>query len=139
MPTAKELGDQQIAAAVKGDWDTLRRLYADDVQYVDPDGEVRGAEAAIARLQLQAKPLSNMSYEISALVADERCAVVEWTLTATGTGTLAAPGRSAIPATNRTMTIGIMTIYDVRDGRIVSERNYWDNLSLYTQLGLPFD
>ncbi|MGH7933513.1 MAG: ester cyclase [Candidatus Binataceae bacterium] len=139
MPTAKQLGDQQIAAAINGDWNTLRRLYSDDLQYVDPDGEVRGIEAAIARLQSQEGPLSNMSFEMSTFVADELHAVAEWTFTATNTGPLMIPGGTTIPATNRTMTIGIMTIYDVRNGRIVSERSYWDNLSIYAQLRLPLD
>lgn len=31
---------------------------------------------------------------------------------------------------------GVVTAYDVVDGRIVFERNYWDNAGLLTQLGL---
>lgn len=34
------------------------------------------------------------------------------------------------------IALDVMTAYDVLDGRIVSERNYWDNIALLTQLGV---
>jgi steroid delta-isomerase-like uncharacterized protein len=136
MLTPKELGDKQIAAALSRDWDALRRLYADGVQYVDPDGEVRGSEAAIERLRSQEEALSDMRFRIESFVADERRAVAEWVLTATNSDPLTMPDGTTVPATNRMLSVRMTTIYDMRDGRIISERNYWDNLALYTQLGL---
>jgi hypothetical protein len=78
----------------------LRRLYADDVQYVDPRWR-GGSEAAIGRLRSQEEPLSNMSFRIESLVADERSAVVEWVLTATNSGPMTIPDGATVPASKQ--------------------------------------
>ena len=136
IEVSKDIAERQVKAALSGDWDALRELYADDVHYSDPDGEVFGAEAAIARLQAQEAPFPDATADIKAIVGDESCAAVEWVFSARNTGALAMPDGTSLPPTERSVTFAVMTLYEVRGGRIVSERNYWDNMSLYGQLGL---
>lgn len=120
MNDAVKIATTQIATVHAADWAVLERLYADDVRYRDPDGGLAGRAAVVARLREQSQGLAGWSYEVRAAYSDDGDgAVVEWTLSS--------------PAP---LTLDVVTAYEVLDGRIVSERNYWDNLSLLTQLGL---
>jgi predicted ester cyclase len=41
-----------------------------------------------------------------------------------------------IPPTRRSMTVSGAALAEVRDGKIVREWSYWDQLSLLAQLGI---
>jgi ketosteroid isomerase-like protein len=80
--------------------------------------------AVIEKLRAQSDSLPGWTYEVRRSFSDGGAsAVVEWTLT--------MPAEAGTPLRH-----DVMTAYDIRDGRIVSERNYWDNVALLTQLGL---
>jgi limonene-1,2-epoxide hydrolase len=129
VATPRQIAERQIKAAFAGDWDALRALYADDVQYTDPDGELRGVDAAIAHLKEQVVPLSDISVEVDRIYAGEDFAVAEWSAKMQYNGEVTAGKPTP-------MTLSVTTIYDIRGDRIVSERNYYDLLSTMTQLGV---
>lgn len=129
MASPREIAEQQVRAAFAGEWDVLRRLYADDVQYVDPDGEFLGVEAALAHLKEQMVPLSDISLEMKRVYSGDDFAVSEWSASMQYKGDITAGKPTP-------MTLNVTTIYDIRDGRIASERNYYDVLSTMTQLGV---
>jgi ketosteroid isomerase-like protein len=54
---------------------------------------------------------------------------------ATHTGPMPAIGsRGEIPATGKTFVLPYASLYTVRDGLIVSGRNYWDGFEMLDQL-----
>jgi steroid delta-isomerase-like uncharacterized protein len=116
-----ELALTQIATAFAADWTQLQRLYAEDVRYSDPDGELSGRDAVLQRLREQVEALPGSGYRIRHTYSDGGTGVVvEWTLS----------GDEGMP-----IELAIATVYDFLDDRIVSERNYWDNAALLGQLG----
>lgn len=111
--TAEEIARAQLAAVFAQDWSYLGLLYADDVRYLDPDGVLVGQQAVTARARALAEALPDCSYDVRRCTPDGDAVVVEWVLTGDGTPIL-----------------DVATAYEVRDGRIVAERNYWDNAVL---------
>jgi steroid delta-isomerase-like uncharacterized protein len=51
------------------------------------------------------------------------------------TGELVTPG-GTIPATGRTLTLHLCDIWEVKDGKLQSQRTYFDTGSMMAQLGL---
>ncbi|HEX5121195.1 MAG TPA: nuclear transport factor 2 family protein [Pseudonocardiaceae bacterium] len=124
MNSTHDIAISQIATVHAADWPALERLYAPHVRYRDPDGELDGSAAVIEKLRAQSDGLPGWTYEVRRSFSDgDDGAVLEWTLM--------LPAETGTP-----LRLDVMTAYDIRDGHIVSERNYWDNVSLLTQLGL---
>jgi predicted ester cyclase len=112
----------QIAAAFAADWPTLERLYADDVQYRDPDTRLSSRAAVLDRLRGQVDAFAGFDYTIMHTYGDSADgAVVEWSMSGDYAG--------------QPVSLDIVTAYDFLADRIVSERNYWDNAALQAQLG----
>ena len=120
--SAQDLARKQIGAAFAADWPTLERLYADDVHYRDPDTRLSSRAAVLDPLRGQVDEFAGFEYTIGHTYGDSADgAVVEWNMT----GALAG----------KPVSLDIVTAYDFLGGRIVSERNYWDNAGLQAQLG----
>jgi steroid delta-isomerase-like uncharacterized protein len=61
--------------------------------------------------------------------------VVEFTGRGTHTGTLAT-GMGDIPATGKSMTLQLCDVMEFKDGKVQSQRTYFDTGSMMAQLGL---
>jgi ketosteroid isomerase-like protein len=119
---AQDLARKQIGAAFAADWTTLELLYAEDVQYRDPDTRLRSRAAVIDHLRGQVDAFAGFGYTIRHTYSDNADgAVVEWSMSGDYDG--------------KPVSLDIITAYDFLADRIVSERNYWDNAALQTQLG----
>lgn len=120
--SAQDLARKQIGAVFAGNWSTLERLYADDVQYRDPDTRLSSRAAVIDHLRGQADAFAGFDYTISHTYGDAADGtVVEWNISGEAAG--------------KPVSLDIVTAYDFLSDRIVSERNYWDNAALQAQLG----
>ena len=135
--TPSEIIERQITTAFSGDWEKLRTLYAEDVRYLDPDGEITGVEQVVEHLQEQMVPFPDGGdVKIHKIYESGDAGIAEWSATMRNTGPLRLPDGSELPATDREVTLQVATIYDIADGVITCERNYWDNAALFAQLGL---
>ena len=120
--SAQVLARKQIGAAFAADWPTLERLYADDVQYRDPDTRLSSRAAVLDRLRGQVDAFGGFECTIRHTYSDSGDgAVVEWNMSGDYAG--------------KPVSLDIITAYDFLDSHIVSERNYWDNATLQAQLG----
>ena len=72
---------------------------------------------------------------IDRLVASGDHVVVEFTGRGTHTGTLVT-SMGEIPATGRSVTLQLCDVAEFKDGKVQSQRTYFDTGSLMTQLGL---
>jgi steroid delta-isomerase-like uncharacterized protein len=72
---------------------------------------------------------------VDLLIAQGDHVVVEFTGRGTHTGTLTTPA-GAIPATGRSATLQFVDVLELADGKVVSQRNYFDTGSLMAQLGI---
>lgn len=119
--SAQDLARKQISAAFAGDWSTLERLYADDVQYRDPDTRLSSRAAVIDHVRGQVDAFAGFQYTISHTYGDNAYgAVVEWNMSGDYDG--------------KPVSLDIVTAYHFLGDRIISERNYWDNAALLAQL-----
>jgi steroid delta-isomerase-like uncharacterized protein len=97
-----------------------------------PTGKVfRGPDPLVAGLREFLKPFPDGRGEILNLVAAGDTVVVEWRVTGTHTGPL--NGREA---TGKTFERRGCSVAEVRGGKIVGYRDYFDRLTLIEQLGL---
>jgi ketosteroid isomerase-like protein len=110
MMSATDLAEAQLAAVFAHDWAYLDGLYDQQVHYLDPDGELVGRAAVTSRIRELSDALPDCTYQVRHSTRDGDAAIVEWTLTA-----------------GDALRLNVATAYEVRDGRIVAERNYWDN------------
>jgi ketosteroid isomerase-like protein len=105
-----DLARAQLAAVFAHDWAYLDGLYDPEVRYLDPDGELVGRAAVTGRIRELSDALPECTYQVRHSTVDGDAAIVEWTL-----------------ALGDDLRLNVATAYESRDGRIVVERNYWDN------------
>ena len=60
----------------------------------------------------------------------------EWSFVATHTGPFALPDGNELPATGKRIELRGMELVEVRDGKIVVDNLYYDNMAVLAQLGL---
>jgi steroid delta-isomerase-like uncharacterized protein len=133
MPNVAELHRVVYEAINSRDLDRLREIYHADCVYVTGDGvEQRGVDAVVAAVATFAGAFPDLAIEIRQQhVAGEDVSIVEYTFAGTHQGEL-----EGIPATGKGMKVVACSVVEVREGRIVEERDYYDTLALMTQLGI---
>jgi steroid delta-isomerase-like uncharacterized protein len=135
---AKNVLEQAIERWNATDRDGWAALYADDVVYEGPGG------AQISGLE----DLKEMYFDALAIAAPDRASrdvvlfaegdhVVEQArYTGTHTGTWRNPDGAEIPATGKKLDFPFVGVFRVEDGKIRSIRIYFDQVEVFTQLGL---
>jgi len=112
--------------------------------YVTPDAKITivgsgdiydGAEGARRYNVMWAEGFPDGQITIDNVVAAGDDVVIEFTGRGTHTGTLATPVGS-IPATGRAVTLQLCDVLRIRDGKVASQRTYFDSASLMSQLGV---
>lgn len=110
--------------------------YSEDAVYVGPSGVVEGHEQIAWYYEqfFTAFP----DFHSTAWFELDNCdnpAVTEWTYTGTHTGPILLPDGREIEGTGRRIAIRAICAAYVQDGKIVTHREYFDQLELYSQLG----
>ncbi len=136
MGTGKDLWNEFAARFSNKDWAGVTSLYATDAVLIDPTGRYEGREAIQQYLEKADEPFSDGRMETSRLVQEGDAVVAEWTGWATNTGPLAMPDGTEIPATGKTIEVSGVSVVTVKDGKFATERDYFDIMSMMTQLGL---
>ncbi len=136
MGTGKDRWNEYETVYNKLDYSGLASLYAPDAVQVDPNGRHEGRQAIVAYLEEGDKPFSDIRLETSLLIEEGDTVVAEWTWRVTHTGPIAMPDGTEIPATGKTMELPGVSVLTVREGKIASERDYFDQAALMSQLGL---
>ena len=133
MPNVAELHRAVYQAINARDLDGLREIYDADCVYVTGDGvEQSGVDAVLRAVRKFTAAFPDLAIEIRQQhEAADDMSIVEYTFAGTHRGEL-----EGIPATGREMEVVACSVVAVRDGRIVEERDYYDTLSLMTQLGI---
>lgn len=115
------------------DADSLESLFTADAVYYDmglphtSDGV--GAIREFIDITLNAFP--DLGLELHAATGNGEVAMAEWTMSGTHLGD--APGQ---PATGKAFLLPGMSISRLRDGKIYLHRDYWNLVTMNTQLGL---
>jgi steroid delta-isomerase-like uncharacterized protein len=133
MPNFAELHRAVYEAINARDLGRLREIYHADCVYVTGDGvEQRGVDAVLAAVTTFTGAFPDLAIEIRRQhLAGDDVSIVEYSFAGTHRGEL-----EGIPATAKGIEVVACSVVEVRDGRIVEERDYYDTLALMTQLGV---
>ena len=119
-----------------GDLETVMELYGDDAVQLMPDGTFEGRNAIRTRLARDLIACPDAAYTVGTFIEDGDTFADEWTFVGTHTGPFRLADGTELPPTGKRVEIKGMELVRVRDGKIVIDNLYYDNLAALVQLGL---
>src|SRR5215211_9329090 len=133
----KEIALSLIEALNTRDLGLWSRHLAEDYVAEHPGvSVVLDKSRSIAYHQRFVTAFPDIRFEVLGVIAEEDRVLVQWTGSGTHAERLATVTGETIPPTRRRATVSGAMITKVRDGKIVGEWSYWDQLSLLAQLGI---
>ncbi len=112
--------------------DTLDEVYAPDVVWHQPEGDIQGLEEAEQFVAMIKTAFPDMSTTVEDVIAEGDKVVTRVTIRGTHQGEVEEFG----PPTGRRVEVQGLSLHRIEDGKIVEEWNSYDNLSILQQLGL---
>jgi len=136
MSANRKLLDRYVDRYNAGDLDAVMDLYAEDAVQLMPDGTFEGQSTIRERLAQELNGVSDVAHRVESFVEQGDAFADEWTFVGTHTGAVALPDGSQLPPTGKRVEIRGMEFVQVRDGKIVIDNLYYDNMAVLAQLGL---
>ena len=136
MSTYRELLDRYVARYNAGDLDGVIDLYAEDAVQNMPDGSFEGLSAIRERLAQELAGFTDVNHTVRSFVEQGDLFCDEWTFAGTHTHPFLLPDGRELPPTGKRVEIRGMELVQVRDGKVVVNTLYYNNLAVATQLGV---
>jgi steroid delta-isomerase-like uncharacterized protein len=113
------------------------KLAADDLQIIEvpADETFRGPDGLRQEYEKWANGLPDGKVEITNTVGGDEWAAFECVVKGTNTGPFAT-SMGEIPPTGRTLKVPFSTFLQIRGGKVVQVRHYYDIASMMSQLGI---
>jgi steroid delta-isomerase-like uncharacterized protein len=133
MANPESIAREMVDAITRNDMAAYKALIHAEYTYRGPDGQVqRGPDAAVAIVQTYRTAFpDDMTLDIQHIHSAGDTAIVEFIGKGTHRGELAG-----IAPTGRRVEIPIVTVLEMRDSKVHTEREYFDNAHMLQQLGL---
>jgi len=133
MANAESVAREAIDAINSNDMTRYRELIHPEYSYTGGDGQTqRGQDAAIAIVQMYRTAFpDDMALDVQHVHSAGDTAIVEFIGKGTHRGDLAG-----IAPTGRRMELPVVTVLEIRDGKIHTEREYFDSGYMMQQLGV---
>ena len=130
---------QAVTLMATADVSVLEEIFGKDITIWSPGRLLMSRDELIDELRKRDQAFSNFQVEIMSLDLAGNRGYAEWVATADHTADL-VDGDLVIEASGTPITVYGMTVASFDGDRIVALRQYWDELSLLTDLGvLPAD
>jgi steroid delta-isomerase-like uncharacterized protein len=136
MSANEKLLDYYVERYNAADLDAVMDLYAEDSVQLMPDGLFEGRDAIRERLAQELNAFTDLAHRVESFVEQGDAFADEWTFVGTHTGPLTLPDGSQLSPTSKRVEIRGMEFVQVRDGKIVVDNLYYDNMASAVQLGL---
>jgi steroid delta-isomerase-like uncharacterized protein len=136
MDKYRGLLDRYVEMYNAKDLDGVMDLYAEDAVQIMPDGTFEGWPAVHDRLAKEIDAFSDLAHRVVSYIEEDDAFADEWAFVGTHTGPLVLPDGAELPPTGKRIEIQGMEIVRVRDGKVVLNRLYYDNVAVAVQLGL---
>jgi ketosteroid isomerase-like protein len=136
MSEFKELLDLYVDRYNVGDLEGVMDLYAEDAVQVMPDGIFKGRDAIRDRLAQELSAFSDVHHTVESYVEQGDAFSDEWIFRGTHTKPFTLPDGTEITPTGKRVEMRGMELCVVRDGKLIVDNLYYDNLSSMIQLGL---
>ena len=135
----RQLLDRYVELYNAGDLDGVMDLYADEATQLMPEGLFEGKAAIRERLARDLEACPDIAWRVESFVEEVDAFSDEWSFVATHTGPFRLPDGTELPPSGKQVALRGMEYVQVRDGKIVVDNLYYDNLAVMTQLGLVPD
>ena len=136
MERYRSLLERYVELYNAGDLDGVMDLYAEDSVQLMTDGTFEGRSAIHDRLARELAAFSDVAHRYVSYVEQDDAFADEWVFAGTHTGPLVLPDGTELPPTGKRVEVKGMELVRVRDGKIVVDNLYYDNLAVAAQLGL---
>ena len=135
MSEYKDLLDRYVELYNLGDLDGVMELYAEDAVQIMPDGTYEGRSAIRERLGRELAAFE-IDWTLLSFIEQGDAFADEWLMAGTQTGPLVMPDGTELAPTGKRVELRGMELCRVRDGKLVVDNLYYDNLAVAAQLGL---
>jgi steroid delta-isomerase-like uncharacterized protein len=132
----RAIAEGYFSSVSKNDIEGALGVFTKEAQFVAPMGPVPFPDGVRAFLGGYATSFPGHGFEITNVVEAGDQVAVEGVWLGKHTGPMTLPTGKTIPPTGKTVRAPFVTLFTVRDGRIVSHRGYWDMAGFLAQLGL---
>jgi deazaflavin-dependent oxidoreductase (nitroreductase family)/steroid delta-isomerase-like uncharacterized protein len=136
MGNYRRLLERYTELSNAGDLDGIMDLYAEDAVQVMPDGTFEGRSAIRERLAQDMTAFPDMHFGFVSFIEQGDAFADEFVAVGTHAGSLVLPDGTELPPTGKRVEMTGMELVRVRDGKIVADNLYYDNLAVAAQLGL---
>lgn len=131
-----KLVKQHYTNVSEGQIEHDRDILSDEIVHVNAAiGTVSGIEAFLAFASGFKQAFPDLHWDVREFVEGPGIAVVEGVVLGTNTGPMIGP-TGPLPATGRRVELPFCDIWKVRNGRIVENRIYYDQVTFLAKLGL---
>lgn len=135
MSTAWEIKDRLYDALNDHDLDRMLEYYSPDAVLVNPAGVMEGHEQISWFYEQLVKAFPDVHVTPWYKVPYDDPAITEWMLTGTLTGPFLLPEGRTVEGTGRQVAIrGVCAAY-IENDKVITHREYYDQLELYSQIG----
>ena len=132
MSDPAAIARQYLEAVPRREFDKIRELMHAQYSYTGGDGQRQdGADAGIAVAQMYTTAFPDVKLDIKGIHVAGNHAVVEFVANGTHQGEL-----MGIAPTGRKISVPVCIVLEIRDSKIIAEREYFDSGSMMQQLGV---
>ena len=128
-----------LHASIEHDRAAAGDLYTEDVRTWTSAVSTASLSELMDAFERRDDAFSNLELDASPLEVGGEYACVEWSVTMTHTGPIELADGKLVDPTGAHVTLYGITVAEFRGDRICSLRQYWDELSVFDQLGLLRD
>lgn len=119
------------------DWDALAGMYTAHAEYIRSDGTARGQKEIVDYLKGIVGAFPDHSSDIQAVHVSDDAVTIEWIERATHTEPYTDHARDnmVVAPTGKLFEIKVADVFRFEGGLIAAQHEYYDLLSLLTQVG----
>ncbi|MGE5394125.1 MAG: ester cyclase [Candidatus Saccharibacteria bacterium] len=132
MTDPKQTLKQFMEAITHHDYHKMEEMMHEDYVYESSDGKkIEGRDAGMAFYKMMITAFPDLSVEMKNVIVSGNFIVSEFINHGTFTGMM-----NGIMPTNRAISIPTCNILELRDGKIIADRDYFDNALFMMQIGI---
>jgi hypothetical protein len=125
-----------LRATIERDRRAITEVYTDDVRAWTPALSTASLSELLAEFDRRDNAFSDIELEVAPLDVGGDYACVEWNVTMTHTGPLTVANGMIVEPTGACVALHGVTVAEFHGDRICALRQYWDEFSVFDQLGL---
>jgi steroid delta-isomerase-like uncharacterized protein len=136
MDNYRDLLERYVELYNEGDLDGVMDLYAEDAVQLMPEGTFEGRATIQERLARELAAFPDVQWDLISYMEQGDTFADEWHFVGTHTGPFVLPDGTELAPTGKRVEVRGMEFVQMRDGKIVVDNLYYDNLGVAAQLGL---